>query len=77
MILLLFSSVVETEIRNNLGWVLICLCVAYVIFNTIVSVFYSAKLLCLFIKRQMMLNKHRNLQKETKPMAYKVSDDLK
>ena len=38
LILLLFSSVVESTTRYTLGWALVGICVAFVVFNTIVSV---------------------------------------
>lgn len=59
VMLLLFSGFVDTDTRHNIGWALIGLCISYVVFNTIVSLYYSARLLILFCKRQAMLAKHR------------------
>lgn len=60
LMLLLFSGFVESAMRNIVGWALIGLCVAYVVFNTIVSVCYSLRLLKLLVKRQIMLAKHKS-----------------
>ena len=59
VMLLLFSGFVDSAMRYNIGWALIGLCITYVVFNTIVSLYYSARLLILFCKRQAMLTKHR------------------
>ena len=51
LILLCYSSFVTSEMRWLLGWVLIGICFVYVIFNTIVIIYYALCLMWLFIKR--------------------------
>lgn len=75
MLLLFFSSVVDSETRISLGWGLIYICVVYVVCNIIVSAYYSSRLLRLFIKRQFMLKKNRNQNNVTKATLNNISDD--
>lgn len=58
--------------RWTIGWVLIAVCFIYVIYNTIVIIYYSLCLLWLFIKRIFIQCRKRRLQNE----AIRIIDKL-
>ena len=50
--------------RYNLGFVLIGICFAYVIYNTIVIIVYSLHLLWVYLRRIYVQCKRKRLRKE-------------
>ena len=52
------------EDRWFIGWILIGVCFVYVIFNTIVIIYYALCLMWVFLKRIFLQCRRRRLQKE-------------
>ena len=52
------------EVRWLIGWILIGVCFVYVIFNTIVIIYYAICLIWVFIRRIFIQCRKRRLQKE-------------
>ena len=64
IILLLFSSYVSAEMRYMLGFFLIGICFAYVVFNTVIIITYSLHLLWVLIRRIYVQCRRKNLRNE-------------
>ena len=75
LILLCYSSFVTSEMRWLLGWVLIGICFVYVIFNTIVIIYYALCLMWLFIKRIFIQCRKRRLQREAIAIIDKLNKE--
>ena len=64
LLLLCFSNFVAPPVRWLIGWILIGVCFVYVIFNTIVIIYYAICLIWVFIRRIFIQCRKRRLQKE-------------
>ena len=64
LLLLCFSNFVAPPVRWLIGWILIGVCFVYVIFNTIVIIYYALCLMWVFLKRIFLQCRRRRLQKE-------------
>ena len=64
LLLLCFSNFVTPPVRWFIGWILIGICFIYVIYNTIVIIYYALCLLWLYIKRIFIQCRKRRIQKE-------------
>ena len=64
VLLLLFNNYISADMRYILGFLLIGICFAYVVYNTIVIIVYSLHLLCVYLRRIYFHRKRKNLRKE-------------
>ena len=72
MLLLLYSDAVDSATCYSLGWTLCYICLGYVVFNTIVIVFYSARLLWLLCRRMYAKKRGLKLRMEVKVVMKKL-----
>ena len=70
--MLLFSNYTEPGMRYILGFFLIAIVFIFVIYNLVIMLLFSCKLLILIIRRQYYKLSRRKLGKEVK----KIVDDL-
>lgn len=64
--MLLFSNYVEPEMRYILGFILISVVFIFVVYNIIIMLLFSCKLLILIVRRQYHKFQHRKLGSEVK-----------
>ena len=74
VILMLFNGTVDAQIRYHLGWVLCYICLAYIVLNSIVILFYSARLIRLLFRHKYPKKRsQRQMEKESR-LAIKSLD---
>ena len=77
LILLLFSNYVgAAETRYFLGFILIGICFAYIVFNAIIIVTYSLQLLWVFLRRIYMQCARKRLRKDVLSTVKDLNEDL-
>ena len=64
VLLLFFSNQVSSQMRVLLGYILIGIVFAYVIYNTIVILIYSLRIMWLYIKRIFIQCRRKRIKKE-------------
>ena len=64
VLLLLFNNYISADMRYILGFLLIGICFAYVVYNTIVIIVYSLHLLWVYLRRIYVQCRRKHLQKE-------------
>ena len=69
------NYVSEAETRYLLGFILIGICFAYVVFNTIIIVTYSLHLLWVFVRRIYVQCIRKRLRKDVLNMVKDLNED--
>ena len=64
VLLLLFNNYMTAEMRYILGFFFIGICFAYVIYNTIVIIVYSLRLLWVYLRRIFVQCRRKRMRKE-------------
>ena len=75
VLLLLFSSYVSADMRYLLGFFLIGICFAYVVFNTIIILTYSLHLFWVFLRRIYVQCHRKKLRNEVIKTVKKLNSD--
>ena len=76
LLLLYNDSAIDLQTHYNLGWLLCYICLAYFAFNTIVSVFYSVKLLLLLCRQSYARVKGLKFKTEVKTIMEKLGEEI-
>ena len=76
VLMLCFSNFVEPHVRYILGFLLIGIVFAFVIYNTIIMILYSLRLWILFMKREYIRMVKRGVQKEVNEVVEKIEQDI-
>ena len=75
VLLLLFNNFISADTRYLLGFILIGICFAYVVYNTIVIVVYSLRLFWVYLKRIYVLCNRSRIRKEVIHTVKKLNID--
>ena len=76
VLLLLFSGYVDAETRVLLGYIMIGIIFMFVVFNTIVIIYYTLQRIWLFLKRIFVQCQRKKLRKEVITIVEKINEDL-
>jgi hypothetical protein len=76
VIMLLFSSYVEPSMRYILGFLLIAVVFIFVVYNLVIMLLFSCKLLILIIRRQFYRLKRAKLSSEVKKIVNDIQINL-
>lgn len=74
VLLLLFSSYTGSKVRVLLGYFLIVLVLIFVIFNTIVIIYYSLQIFYVFLKRIFVQCRRKRMRNEALDIVKKIND---
>ena len=75
--MLLFSNYTEPGMRYILGFFLIAIVFIFVIYNLVIMLLFSCKLLILIIRRQYYKLKRAKLRNEVNKVVNKIETNLK
>ena len=73
VLLLVFNNFISADTRYLLGFILIGICFAYVVYNTIVIVVYSLRILWVYLRRIYVLCHRKRLRKEVLHITKKLN----
>ncbi len=76
VMMLLFSSYVEPSMRYILGFLLIAIVFIFVVYNLVIMLLFSCKLLILIIRRQFYRLKRAKLSSEVKKIVNDIQINL-
>ena len=74
---LLFNNYLDPDMRYELGWLFIGICIAFTIFNFVVIVYHSARIWNLFIGRTILLYKFKRAEKSPAKHSVTIKDENK